>query len=525
MRQLDQEKVTPLAGTEGGWDPFFSPDGKWLGFFAGTKLRKISVEGGVPVTLCDAPNGRGGSWGDDGYIVAALDITGGLSKVSANGGRPERVTGVRGEVDDGTSHRWPQVLTDGEGILFTSMSGQQTSVEALPRGSVRSHLLVRNARNGRYLRSGHLVYYAESSTIAVPMDPARLVPAGPGATLVPKVARFFNRAAFDISQTGTLVYVRGMPEDQRIVCWLNSSGGMEPLLLKPDRYLTPRLSPDAKRLAITIEKRDGANVWVYDLQRDTMEPLPAAGDYQSNAIWMPDGEHLVLQSAGKLAWTRADGSGRIEQIRDTRQAFPYSFSSDGGKLFFHQTTDGSYELWEVTVDSSGPRFGRPERLTDGRNTESCPAVSPNGKWLAYTTLIQAVRPEVVVVALRPDGTLGNRKWQVSNQSGMEPIWAKNGRELFYRQPRGEIHVLSYDERNDVLLPRKPRLWSKRRTSAGTGQSAYDLAADGKRVVALCDVDGQAKAETHLRVVMNFGAEVQGRVASGIGGSIQSLRKI
>ena len=187
-RRLDQDRITPLVGTEGARDPFFSPDGRWIGFFTGGKLRKISLDGGGPMTVCDARNGRGGSWGEDGYIVAALNVTGGLSRVSSDGGKPELITGLHGEVEDAAAHRWPQVLPHGKGILFTSFSAQRNSLWVLKKGSSQPRMLLKNASDGRYLESGHLVYCSQGSLIAAPMDLDRLSLTGAGVPLVSGVA-------------------------------------------------------------------------------------------------------------------------------------------------------------------------------------------------------------------------------------------------------------------------------------------------------------------------------------------------
>ncbi|MBL8291038.1 MAG: protein kinase [Bryobacterales bacterium] len=311
-RRLDDDRTIPLAGTEGGRDPFFSPDGRWLAFFADGKLRKISIDGGLPVTICDALNGRGGAWGEDGSIVVALDVTGGLSRVDSNGGQAQLITGLHGEVDSGEAHRWPQMLPQGKGVLYTALSGQQTSLWILPRGSTRPKMLLANARDARVLPGGQLIYFKQGSLQAAPIDIDRLALTGPGVPLLPNVAPFLNaRASYGLARSGTLVYVRGGQEPNRVVSWLDASGKLEPLLAESGRYLTPRLSPDGKRLAVAIEKGDGANVWVYDIVRDTMIPMPVGGEYQFYPVWSPDGQHLVFQSDGQLAWTRADGSGPI----------------------------------------------------------------------------------------------------------------------------------------------------------------------------------------------------------------------
>jgi len=415
------------------------------------------------------------------------------------------ITGLDGEVDNGEAHRWPQVLPQGKGVLYTSLSGQQTSLWILPRGSTRPKLLLRNAREARVLAGGHLVYFNQGSLIAAPIDLDRLEVTGPGVPLLSNVAPFLNaRASYDLAPSGTLVYVRGGQEPQRVVSWLDSSGKVEPLLSQPDRYLTPRLSPDGKRLAIAIEKGDGANVWVYDIVRDTMIPMPVGAEYQFYPVWSPDGQYLVFQSDGKLAWTRADGSGPIHYLPGTRQAFPSSFSVDGRTLYFHQATRGNYDLWDVTMDKAQARFGQPRRLTEDPVIEQNPAISPDGKWLAYAAPIELVRPAVYVVPLLPDGRIGAGKWQVSSSPGGEPVWAKNSRELFYRRMGGGIMVVSYSVQGNAFVSEKPRVWSDQRTSFGNTHVVYDLGPGGNRMAVLLDVQRDPpKPETHLRVVTNI----------------------
>jgi Tol biopolymer transport system component/tRNA A-37 threonylcarbamoyl transferase component Bud32 len=515
MRRLDQDSITPLSGTEGGQDPFFSPDGRWLGFFAGRKLCKILLGGGVPVTLCDARNGRGGSWGQDGYIVASLDANSGLSRVPANGGKPELITGLPGEIEDAHSHRWPQVLPHGRGVLFTSAGGGQYSLWVLKAGSTRPKLLLKNARDGRYMESGYLVYCRQGSLIAAPMDLDRLELTGDGVPLVTNVHVFGTvRVFFELSPSGTLVYVRGKPENKRVVSWLDSAGRTEPLLSFPQRYLTPRLSPDGKRLAVAVEQGDGANVWVYDWSRGTMTAMPEGGEYQFHPVWTPDGEYLVFQSQSRLAWTRSDGTGRVEHLAGIGQAYPRSFSPDGGRLFFHQSMGGNYHIWDTTREQGGASFGPPRCLTEDPGMENYPAISPDGKWLAYSGQVEQGSMRVYVVSLLPDGRIGSGKWQVSNGVGTEPIWAKNERNLFYRSG-GKIMVVSYTAKGNVFVPEKPRMWWEKRMSYGGGQSVYDVSPDGKRIVALFDVeDDSAKFETHLRVVLNVDEEIRRRATAG-----------
>ncbi len=508
-RRLDEDKSTTLAGTEGAMAPFFSPDGKWIGFFSGRKLRKVASGGGVPITLCDAPNGRGGSWDEDDTMVVSLNITSGLSRVPAAGGKPLPLTD---EAQGSITHRWPQVLPRGKGIVFTSGDGHQFSVWVVKPGSVRPRMLIRNSSGARYLDSGHLVYFHQGSLIAAPFNLDRLELEGPGVSLVSGIAQVATlKPEFEISKSGTLIYRRGSSQVNRVVSWLDSTGKVEPLLSNPARYLTPKLSPDGKRLAVTIEQGDGANVWVRDLSRETMTPMPVAAEYQFCPLWMPDGEYLFFQSGGKLAWARADGGGKTEFVEDTRQAYPWSFSADGKRLYFHQATEGDYHAWEAAIDRSGASWSlKMRRLPGPQGDVNFPAISPDGRWLAY-----AAGYQVYVAVMTQDGQLGGGKWQVSNSRGGLPIWSGAGHDLFYYAFNQGIMVVPYSVKGAVFVPEKPRIWSDRLLAAGTGQSIYDLAPDGKRAVALMSAEeGPTKPETHVRVMLNVGEEVRRREAGG-----------
>ena len=258
VRRLNQAKITRLAGTEGASYPFFSPDGQWIAFFSGGKLRKIAVEGGAPVTLCDAALGRGGSWGEDGYITAALFATGGLSRVSASGGTPQPLTNLTGEAPGVTTHRWPTVLPGGKGVLFVAhvVGGERDWLRVLPPGGGKAKTLVENSSYGRYLADGYLIYYQGGTLFGTPLDLDRLDLKGMATPLVEGVAYdAASGAEFDVSSSGTVVYRGGASGTNHIVAWLDSSGATQPILAKPDGYMMPRLSPDGKRLALAVRRQ------------------------------------------------------------------------------------------------------------------------------------------------------------------------------------------------------------------------------------------------------------------------------
>jgi serine/threonine protein kinase len=275
-RRLDQPNATELAGTQGAYAPFFSPDGQWVAFFAQGKLKKISVDGGATITLSDAASATGGSWGEDGNIIAALGAAGGLFKIASSGGAPTAVTEL--EPGEGT-HRWPQVLPGAKAVLFTANAYQQAllaggfddaSIDVISLPDHSRKTLVRGGMFGRYLRSGHLVYVSRGTLFAVPFDLERLEVRGAPVPVLEGVgsSETYGSAQLAFSQTGTVVYGSVGEGGLRTVQWLDATGKTQPLLAKSGSYLRPSLSPDGTRLAIA-----SSDIWVYDWQRDTMTRL------------------------------------------------------------------------------------------------------------------------------------------------------------------------------------------------------------------------------------------------------------
>ena len=506
VRRLDDEKWIDLAGTEEATYPFFSPDGRWVGYFARRKLNKVAIDGGAPVVLCDAPNGRGASWGDDDTIVAALDLTGGLSAIPAAGGTPRPFTGLHGETADATTHRWPHVLPGGKGVIFTATSGQQHSLWHVPSDGGKPRLLVRNGRDAAFIDGGFLIYFSQRTLLATPLD---LEDVNLSGSVRPLAVGVSDRARplFAASRNGTVVYVPGPTEVNRVVSWIDSSGKLEPLLREPAHYLTPRLSPDGNRLSVAIQRGNGANVWIYDWTRDTLTPLPAEAEYQFNPIWSPDGEYIAFQASGKLAVARADGSGRADILPAYRQAFPSSFAPAANQLFLHQVSDGDYDTFVMDVDLRTKRFGSPRLLGGSVAKRYFAAVSPNGRWLAYSATSNL---QVQVVALTRGGEPTGRQWTVSTQSGLHPRWVRGRQELFYVDNRRRIMVVPYSVVGDQFVAEKPRVWySGEITDSAGGANAFDPAPGGRRIVAMLPAKPEAeKATPAIKVLVNVDAELR-----------------
>jgi serine/threonine protein kinase len=508
-RRLDQPNGTELSGTEEAVSPFFSPDGQWVAFFARGKLKKIPVEGGAPITLSDATNAAGGSWGGDGNIIAALTPGVGLSKIASAGGASKEITELQpGEV----THRWPQVLPGAKAVLFTAnaLMGRGfdgASIEVISLADHHSKTLVRGGTFGRYLPSGHLVYVSRGTLFAVPFDVDRLEVRGTPVPVLEEVgySALHGSAQLAFSQTGTLVYRSGGQAGLMTVQWLDATGKPQPLLAKPDSYLRPSLSPDGTRLAIA-----SSDIWVYDWQRDTMTRL-TFGAAAAVPLWSPDGVYILFQAPGGIFWTRSDGSGKSQPLtRSNNAQYPVSITADGKRLAFQELNQTSYSIWTVALENNGTGFeaGKPEPFPQTRFNEIYPSFSPDGRWLAYSSN-ESGSYQVYVRAF--PGKQG--KWQISNNGGLVPEWAHNGHELFFRTLDNQIMVASYTVRGDSIVADKPRVWSDKRIADVGLFPNYDLAPDGKRVAALMPVETPEAQQdrNHVIFLENFFDELRRKV--------------
>jgi len=520
-RSLDQPHATPLAGTEDAGTPFFSPNGQWIGFFSDGKLKKILAQGGGAVTLCDAPNPRGGSWGDDDNIVAALEAASGLSRVSSSGGSPQPLTQLNKEKHE-TTHRFPQVLPEAKAILFVASpatgSYEEASIEVQSLKTGARKTLQRGAYFGHYLPSGHLIYMRQGVLFAAPLDLNRLELYGSPVPMledVPSGAES-GTAHFDFSQTGTVIYRPGKGAvEGRSIFWLQNSGKIQPLLSNPAIYTSPHFAPDGRRLAVTVFGNGKNDVWVYDLDRDSMMRLTSAPGANRSPVWTPDGKRVAFSTNGGIFWTRADGAGEAQRLTESSGLqTPASFSPDGKRLAFMEQGGGTgYDIWTLPIEfgnGDNPKPGKPEPFLRTASAEMYPAFSPDGRWLAYSST-DSGHMEVYV---RPFPGPGG-KWQISNGGGLFPMWSPKARELFYRSTDNRIMVASYIARVDSFLAFKPRLWSERLLpDSGTGIApSLAIASDGKRFAILtpADMTDDQKPPTQMIFLFNFFDELRRRV--------------
>ena len=533
-RTLDQPRAAAMFGTEGGSDPFFSPDGQWIGYFAGGKLKKVAVQGGAPVTLCDVGAARGGSWGEDGNIIFAPDLDSGLMRISSGGGTPQPLTKLG--VND-VSHRWPQVLPGGRAVLFTTSTNpfawEDGYISAVSLKTREVKTVYRGGYFGRYLPSpdggGHLLYLHEGTLFAVPFDPGRMQTSGTPAPLVGDVAGNFVDAGgqFDSSRNGSLVYVNGEATGSSSsypIVWMDSSGKFTPLVAKPGAYGAPRFSPDGKRMAFTARGAKGTDVWVYDLERDIPAQLTFSGPGNLEMVWTPDGKHIVFGSSigdtAALWWIRSDGSGAAQKLLDQKNTGvglrPQSFTPDGRRLAFDNNvkTKVGVEIWTLPLDLGDPdhpKPDKPEPFLTGAVREVDAAFSPDGKWMAYSSNESGTDDIFVRPFPGPGG-----KWRISTGGGKYPTWSQNGRELFYLSGADDrIMITNYTARGDSFSAANPRVWSDRQVLRPNFVRVLDLHPDAKRfaVFPRPDVE-QGKGTLHVTFLLNFGDELQRRVPTG-----------
>ena len=521
-RNLDQKAASVIAGTEDASGPFFSPDGRSIGFFADGKLKSTALSGGVPIALAEASNPRGASWGEDGTIVAALTNTSALYRIPAAGGAPQPLTQLR---DGEVTHRWPQVLPGGQSVLFTASKNlsayESATLEMLTYKTGEIKVLQQGGYFGRYTNSGHLLYVHEGTLFGLPMDATAGKTYGQPVSLLDDIAASSTSGAgqFDVSQTGIFVYRSGkaQPETWSIENLdATGSGKDQPQLSKPAAYFTPRFSPDGKRLALGMETK-GVDLYLYDLQNDLLSRLTFFGELTYNPVWTPDGKHIVFQfgqgDRQALSWIRSDGAGGAQKLVEGKALVePHSISPDGRRVAYQQRSDTNFDIWTMPLDLTDPdhpKPGNPEPFARTAANEVQPVFSPDGRWMAYASDESGLYE--VYVRPFPDSATGG-KWQISSGGGKIPTWSRDGKNLFFETLDSRIMVAAYTANGVSFAPGKSRLWSSKQLTAPTSDFNYDLAPDGARIEALVQPAAAeaSRSSLHITFLLNFYDELRRR---------------
>jgi Tol biopolymer transport system component len=504
VRPLDSLEARALSGTDNAWAPFWSPDGRKLGFFADGKLRIIDIQGGAPVSLADAPTPRGGSWAPDGTIVFAPDFRSSLYRVPASGGAVVAVTGL--DASKHTSHRWPWFLPGGKHFLYLAInhSAPRDDNAGIYLASLdgKENLRIKAAFTNPQYAAGYLFYVRDGELVAQAFDPS-------SGKLQEEEKQLANdvtedgatwRAAFTVSSTGLLAYSSGGHVDSQLA-WYDRTG--KPLGTVGERFgavassfgSSPlRLSPTGDRVALGIQGSTN-DIWVVDVRRGSRTRLSFGQGGNSNPVWSPDGKWVAYFTQTKesyaIARTAAAGGTEEKLFSASERILPQDWSADGKYLLYQKSALGTpTEIWALPIVGGGKPF---QVVPSGVFITSNARFSPDMRWVAYTS-VESGRSEVYVAPFH-----GGGKWQVSLSGGAFPIWRNDGKELFFLTPSLVVMAVPIGAEGGQLKLGAPQALFR------TGASYFDVAPGGQKFLSTLVGDQGSKPIT---LITNWTAELK-----------------
>jgi Tol biopolymer transport system component/predicted Ser/Thr protein kinase len=511
VRALDAASARPLAGTEGAYYPFWSPDSKSIGFFSRSKLQRVDLAGGAPLTICDVPGGagRGAAWTSDGRVLLG-GLAGALFQVPASGGTASPLTKLDASHGEG-SHRWPQLLPGGR-FLYWARAGraEDTAVYAASLGKPAERARLVNTDAGAFYASGgdgksYLLWMRGGTLVAQDLDVASLRLAGEVHPLADPVARIgiIGGPNVAVSASGVLLY--GSSNTSSRLSWLDRTGMLLGDLGEPGEYSTFRLSPDSRRVAISRDAPGGADLWLLEVQRGVSNRFTFHPGINAYPIWSPDGRTIVFASVGSAGshnLFRKESSGAGNEQRLTQSSNiqdPYDWSGDGRWVLYVEVAPNTgFDLWVLPMTPDGKPAGqaRPYLRTPFNETRGRFSPEPSPRWVAYQS-DESGRYEVYIQAFPEPGG----KFQISTGGGQSPQWGPGGRELFYVSPDLKLMAVSLKLGADSVEPSNPRELFLLPV-VDNGWSPYDT-SDGQRF--LVPAVPRQQASQPLTVIVNWPA--------------------
>ena len=512
LRMLGELEARLIPGTEPPLtSPVYSPDGQAVAYWETSgPLKRISISGGAAVVIAENMQPPlGVSWEADGTIlIGQLD---GIYRVLANGGTPELIIPSR----ESELFYGPRLLPDGDSVLLTVATGSgwdraQIVAQSLTTGE--RTVIIEGGSDARHLPTGHLVYALGSGLFAVAFDPESLAVAGGAVPLLQGVMRSnqggTGAADYAVSDNGTLVYIRGEASTQsNTLVWVDRAGRELPLAAPPRNYNYPRLSPDGTRVALDVRDQE-LDVWIWDLNREALTRLTFDPGQDEFPVWSPDGWRIAFSSTRdsggssfetSLFSQAADGTGAVERVADNPgQIFPTAYLPDASALLVYGAGESNVndDIAVITLDDGEIRL-----LLNSTFGETNPELSPDGRWLAYTS--NESGGEEIYVRPFPDVDTG--RWQVSTGGGTQPLWARDGRELFYRN--GEAVMAVSIQTDPGLTAGNPQLLFEGDYILGPGGRNYDVSPEGDAFLMVKSVQ-DASAAPQIIIVENWFTELE-----------------
>ncbi len=515
-RSVERFDWTPIPGTEGAESVFFSPDGKWVGYFDSDdrKLKKVPLVVGSPVTLCKADSVWGASWGPSDIIVFATGVALGILQVSAAGGEPEPL--LRSSPELGALDlTYPEFLPDGSAVLFTAYRGLTATsayVGLLDLDSRETTILVENGSYARYVPTGHLIYGRGDRVEAVPFSLSRREVTGPSVPVPEPIdyESLYGILPLSVSNSGSLAFLPDRGSRLHELVSVGPGGEETPLLESRRHYHHPRYSPDGESLAVTVFGPEGADIWVVNLSTGAESRLTKGGRHLV-PLWTPDGERLAFTrgtdeppASVSVYWQRRDGSTPAEPLLMAQEAgerlWPYSWSADGELLLYGKVNRFSnvetLGIWLLELDSGQRRA----LLAEAGTITAGASVSPDGQWLAY-----ADRSSGGFEIYAQSFPAGGERHQLSTKGGFKPLWSPDGSRLYFRDPvlLDRIMVVpvttapGFRARSPEVLIDRPNV-----LAPYTSHPNFDIAPDGESLVIVKQREGLGPA-TEIRMITNW----------------------